>query len=177
MTPQILAPKRGTVDPTTLKPNPLSDRPQTQFIQVEPSHDQNKGLRLHRYIIPLTFTYADIPTCTAAGGAGGGAGATVSLPQIPATCRVVCGWFETKTAWVNDAGTQEIDGVYLNTDAMIADGNITAAAGVIEFDATAVPVKYAVLVTPKVYFTGLDTVAYTAGEGVLYVEVISYFEA
>lgn len=172
----LITPKRGTVDPTTLKPNPLSDKPQTYFIQVERAHNQVDGLRLQTYLIGYEFDYADLPACTATGGVGAGAGTKISLPQIPAVMRVVNGWVEVVDAFVNDAASQEIDGVYFNTDAMIADGNITAGTGITEFDAGAVPAKYAVPVAPIVYFTGADTKIYTAGKMRIFVEVISYFE-
>jgi hypothetical protein len=196
MTPHLIAPKRGTVDATTLKPNPLSDKPQTFFAQVERGHDERAGMRLMRYTIPYEFDYTDIPTCTAAGGVSAGAGATVSLPQIPATSRILGVVAEVVTAFTNDAAggsTADIDAVALNTDVVLADAAITASAGVFkapEFTLAAVssgvdpdaityvfPKKYSVLVTPKVYFAGADTVKYTAGKMRLFVEVLSYFEA
>lgn len=189
----LIAPKRGTVDATTLKPNPLSDKPQTQFIQVERSHDERQGLRLHRYVIPYEFDYTAIAACTSSGGVSGGAGSSVSLPQIPATCRIMKVWAEVVTAFVNSAGSEDIDGVVLNTDAVIADAGISAAAGTYvapEFTLAAVnsgadadaityvfPKEYAVLVTPKVWFAGANGVTYTAGKMRLYVEVLSYFES
>jgi hypothetical protein len=188
-----LQPKRGKVDPTTLKPDPLPDKPQTLWAQVERTHDQVSGLRLQRYVIPYEFDYTDIPACTATGGVSGGAGATVTLPVIPAKARVLNVWAEMVTSFVNDAGSQDIDGVVLNTDTVIADALLAANStgivaaptfslaavnsGVSADEATQVlPKLYAVNVTPAVYFAGANTVLYTAGKMRLYVEVLSYFE-
>lgn len=192
MTNFYIQPKRGTVDPTTLKPNPLSDKPQTQFIQVEKTHDQVSGERLHHYTVAYEFDYASIPACTSTGGISGGAGATVSLNVIPANARVLNVDVEIVSNLVNDAGSQDVDGVYLNTDAVLADADISAAAGwyhAPNFTLAAVgsgvsadavtyvfPREYQVNVTPILYFAGANTVRYTAGKVRVYVEVLSYFE-
>lgn len=193
MTAHYIAPKRGTVDPVTLKPNPLSDAIGTFFTQVVKTHDQVSGLRLTSYVIPYEFDFNDVPACTSTGGISGGAGATVVLPNIPATSRILSVWAEVVSSFVNSGGSQDIDAVTLNTDSVLADADIAAAAGVYvapEFSLAAVasgvsadavtclfPKKYAVNVTPKVYFAGANTVTYSAGKMRLYVEVLSYFEA
>jgi hypothetical protein len=78
---------------------------------------------------------------------------------------------------VNDASSQDVDAVKLNSDTIIADANITAAAGVYKADAATLPKKYTVTLTPTVNLAGADGVKYTAGKVRLFIETLSFFEA
>ncbi len=173
-----ITPKRGQLD-ADLFPNPLSDKPQTLFLQVERTRDQVSGLRLGEYWIAyeMSFSASNVGTCLADRG-DGTAGLKVQFPQIPATLRILDLFVEIPTALVNSAGTQDIDGVLLNTDVAIADGNIAAnTATLVSADAGVCKVKYAVPVTPSVLLAGAGAVTYSVGKLRLFVKALGYFEA
>ncbi len=169
---KILTPARGVVA-VDGKPNPIPDKEQTMFTQVERARDEASGKHLTKYLwqFEAVMTVANPLVC------GGGVGGVLTFPTIPATMRVTDFYCEIATAVVNDAGTQEVDSVKLNADVIIADANITAAAGFYKADAAALPKKYAVPVVPTVALTGADAVKYTAGKVRLFIETLSYFEA
>ena len=176
----LITPKRGQVDATTLYPNPLPDKEQTLFLQVERTRDQVSGMRLGEYWIAYEMQFDAVNTglCTAAGGTGGGAGLTVSFPEIPAKCRVLDGFVEIPTALVNDAGTQDIDQVLLGATEVIADASIAAnIATLVGFAAAGVKLLLTANTTPKVCLAGADTVLYNAGKLRLFIKVLGWFEA
>jgi hypothetical protein len=186
MTIKNVQPKRGSGDFGSEQR--LQGSPHSLFMQVERTRDDREGQHPIRYFIGYEYGYADIPACTAAGGAGAGAGATVQFPELPANARILSVMHETLTAFVNDAATQDIDGVSIGDTSMIADAAITAAAGLVgaplftlaegapNVPTFIFPFKLATPATPKVYFAGANTVRYTAGAGIFWIEVVSYMD-
>jgi len=171
----LLVPKRGTVD-TGLIPVSTPERPQTAWVQVERTRDEYSGKHLMEYYISAEFDFNDLPACTGTGGVSGGAGTKVSLGELPKKLRLLGGYLETVTAWVNDAASEEIDGVFLGSDALLADADITAAAGFVDLAAAATPIPPKIYATPQeliVYFAGAATKVYTAGKSRLYLKVLS----
>ena len=106
---RILTPARGVVAADG-KPNPIPDKEQTMFTQVERERDEVSGKHLTKYLwqFEAVMTAADPLVC------GGGAGGVLTFPAIPATARVTDLYVEIVTALVNDAATQEVDAVKLN---------------------------------------------------------------
>jgi len=144
------------------------------LLQVTNEHDEDLGKHPVTYTFAWKYTFADIPACTATGGAAGGAGATVLFPALPANCIVKDVMHRTPTAFVNSGGTQEIDGVLVSTDTWMADGDITAGAGLTLHGAGAPghPLVYATPAVPLIYFAGAAAVTYTSGVGILLIEVL-----
>jgi hypothetical protein len=189
----LLGPKRGTRDGIADGVETvLPGSPHTLFVQVEATRDERQGMHPIEYYISYEFDYSDIPACTSAGGVSAGAGATVTLPELPIYARVVDAYFDTLTAFVNDGGTEEIDAVKIGSTSLFADGDLTAAAGMVkapEFSLAAVntgtdpdavtqkfPIKLAAATPVYVYFAGANTVEYTAGKAILWLKVISYLD-
>ncbi len=168
---RILTPARGVVAADG-KPNPIPDKEQTMFTQVERERDEVSGKHLTKYL----WQFEAVMTATDPLVCGGGAGGVLTFPAIPATARVTDLYVEIATALVNDAATQDVDSVNLNADVAIADANITAAAGLYHVDAGVLPKKYATTLVPTITLTGADGVQYIAGKVRLFIETLSYFE-
>jgi hypothetical protein len=169
---RILTPARGVVAPDG-KPNPIPDKEQTMFTQVERERDEVSGKHLTKYL----WQFEAVMTATDPLVCGGGVGGVLTFPAIPATARVTDLYAEIVTALVNSAATQDVDAVNLNSDVAIADANITAAAGLYKVDAGVLPKKYSTTLIPTIVLTGADGVQYTAGKVRLFIETLSYFEA
>ena len=179
-------PQRGSGEFGSEKALPGS--PHTLFAQVERTRDDRQGQHPLSYWIAYEYGFADIPACTATGGISGGAGATLNLPDLPANARILSVMHETLTAFVNGAATQDIDGVSLGDTEIIADAAIDATAKLVVAPPFALtegtpntvaftfPMKLAAATTPKIYFAGANTVKYTAGAGILWVEVVGYMD-
>jgi len=192
MTVKLLAPQRGTLDATTLVESVIPGSPHTLFMQVEQTRDERAGQHPIEYYIPWEFTFADIPACTSAGGIPTSAGATLTLPVLPIYTRIVEMYLETLTAWVSTGGRQDIAGVAVGATILMVDAEVTAAVAMLklsEFSLAAAnsgtnadtvtqnfPIKLAAATAPKIYFEGNDADVYSAGRGILWIKVISYFD-
>ncbi len=169
---RILTPARGVVAPDG-KPNPIPDKEQTMFTQVERERDEVSGKHLTKYL----WQFEAVMTATDPLVCGGGVGGVLTFPAIPAVARVTDLYVEIAQALVNNAATQDVDSVNLNADVAIADANITAAAGLYHVDAAVLPRKYSTTLIPTITLSGADGVQYITGKVRLFIETLSYFEA
>ena len=96
---RILTPARGVVAADG-KPNPIPDKEQTMFTQVERERDEVSGKHLTKYL----WQFEAVMTATDPLVCGGGAGGVLTFPAIPATARITDLYCEIATALVNDAG-------------------------------------------------------------------------
>lgn len=171
---KTLTPQRGqTLADGT--PNPLRNMDETLFVQVERTRDEVSGKHPVRYFEAYVIDYTDIPACTATGGVSGGAGATVASAQLPKNTKILSAYVDVITPFVNSGATQEIDQVAVGATELFSDATLTAAAQFKAASAT-LPLKLSAAAPIYVYFAGADTVTYSAGRAIVYVEVLSYFD-
>ena len=149
------------------------------YATVEKVRDEREGLRPMKYLLGYKFTFADIPACTAAGGIGGGAGTKVLFPALPPNARVTDFYLEIVTALVNSAGTQDVDGAGIVGTELIADAAATAAVGLWPggtAKSVNLPLVCLTSLAPYIFLAGANLVTWTEGVGILWIEVIGYFQ-
>lgn len=171
---KTLTPQRGqTLADGT--PNPIRNMDETLFVQVERTRDEVSGKHPVRYFEAYVIDYTDIPVCTTTGGVSAGVGATAVSPNLPKNTKILSAYMDIITPFVNSAASQEIAQVAVGATELFSDATLTAAAQFKAASAT-LPLKLSAAVPIYVYFEGADTVTYTAGRAILYVEVLSYFD-